>query len=230
MNLYLSITIAVLAAPLALSFDKRVAYYTHWRQLFLSMIPVSTLYIVWDILVTERGDWAFEAEYAGSIRIFGLPLGEWMFFIVVPYACIFILEVARAYFPDREYKNQKMIRYVGITAVGIFLALAVLFKDLDYTMLALLSVAVWIGVALIATPWIFGQIHTLWYFFLSIVAFLLVNGVLTYLPIVTYNPEAIWGVRIVSIPLEDLFYNIGMLGLFLVSYEACGRYLMRREH
>jgi lycopene cyclase domain-containing protein len=78
------------------------------------------------------------------------------------------------------------------------------------------------------TPWILQQIHTLWFFILSIIAFLIVNGVLTYLPIVEYNPQAIWGIRIVSIPLEDLFYNIGMLGLFLVSYEIVGRYLHRR--
>ena len=68
MNLYLAITIAVLVGPLFLSFDKKVAYYRHWRQLFISMIPVSAIYIIWDILVTERGDWAFNPEYAGSFR------------------------------------------------------------------------------------------------------------------------------------------------------------------
>lgn len=55
MNLYVAITIAVLAVPLALSFDKRVAYVSHWRQLFVSMVSVSAIYIIWDVLVTERG-------------------------------------------------------------------------------------------------------------------------------------------------------------------------------
>lgn len=224
MNLYLIITLVVFAAPFALSFDKKVAFHTKWKQLFPSLLPVSAFYLLWDVLVTERGDWAFNPEYAGSLRLFGLPAGEWLFFLVVPYACIFILEVVRTYFPKKKYGNRKIVFGICIVMIILFIILALVFRAQDYTTLALLSVAVWIAIALLLVPWIFQEIHTLWFFLLSIVAFLLVNGMLTYLPIVTYHPDAIWGIRIVSIPLEDLFYNIAMLGLYLVSYETIGRH------
>ena len=227
MSLYVIITVAVLAAPLALSFDKRVAFYKHWKQLFISMVPVSAFYILWDTWVTERGDWSFNPEYAGSWRLFGLPLGEWLFFIVVPYACLFIFEVVKAYFPRKRYANRKLVTQVSMITIVICIVLSIVFRAQEYTLLALLSVALWLLFAVLFTPWILQEIHTLWFFILSIIAFLIVNGVLTYLPIVEYNPRAIWGIRIVSIPLEDLFYNIGMLGLFLVSYELVGRYLHR---
>ncbi|NCC12636.1 MAG: lycopene cyclase domain-containing protein [Spirochaetia bacterium] len=225
MNLYLIITLAVIAAPLALSFDRRVAFHTRWRQVFISMLPVSALYIFWDVLVTERGDWAFNPSYAGTFRLFGLPLGEWLFFIVVPYACLFILEVVKAYFPRKRHENRTAVIRIGIGSIVLFLLLAFLFKDQHYTVLAMLSMALWIGLSLLFTPHIFHEIHTLWFFLLSTIAFLLVNGVLTYLPIVTYNPAAVWGFRIVSIPLEDLFYNIGMLGCYLMVYDLYGRHL-----
>ena len=228
MNLYLGITLAVLAAPLALSFDKRVAFHRRWKQLFLSMIPVSAAYLAWDVWVTGRGDWWFSTEYAGSWKILGLPPGEWLFFLVVPYACIFILEVVRAYFPRYVHTKRTWVNAVGILAVGGSLILAILFREQEYTVLALASFAFWVSAVLILQPQLFHDSHILWFFLLSTVAFLLVNGILTGMPIVLYNPQAIWGVRIITIPLEDLFYNIGMLGFYVLSYEAVGRHLSRR--
>jgi len=89
--------------------------------------------------------------------------------------------------------------------------------------LALVSFALWVAAVLTFLPRLFLEIHTLWFFLLSTVAFLVVNGILTGLPIVLYNPHAIWGIRIISIPIEDLLYNIGMLGFYLLSYETIGR-------
>ncbi len=56
-------------------------------------------------------------------------------------------------------------------------------------------------------------------FAVSIIPFLLVNGFLTALPVITYNPEEIMGIRIGSIPLEDLFYSFTMLLLITSLYE-----------
>jgi len=223
MNLYVLITLLVIAFPLALSFDRRVAFYTHWKAVFAAMAPVSAVYIIWDVLVTERGDWSFNPEYAGTARILGLPPGEWLFFITVPYACIFIYEVARAYFPRKYYRpNQQKTPFAVLVPAGAaaLLALAgmIYFSGNDYSFLTLLFFLIWILITLVWNPWLFRDIHTLWFMLLSQAAFLLVNGILTGLPIVEYNPEAIWGVRIITIPLEDLFYNISFLGLIQNLY------------
>jgi lycopene cyclase domain-containing protein len=44
-------------------------------------------------------------------------------------------------------------------------------------------------------------------------AFLVVNGVLTGVPVVLYGADAIWGIRVITIPLEDFFYNFCLLSL-----------------
>ncbi|NBK22045.1 MAG: lycopene cyclase domain-containing protein [Spirochaetia bacterium] len=225
MNLYLTIIFAVIAAPLALSFDKRVAFHRKWKQLGISMLPVAVVYIGWDIWATWRGDWHFSSEYAGSWRMLGLPLGEWLFFFVVPYACIFIWEVAKAYFPLKTHHNRTAVNAIGVLAILLSLLSAIIFRRQEYTVLALLSFAAWIAAALRFKPELFHQSHTLWFFALSTVAFLLVNGILTGVPIVLYNPEAIGNIRIITIPIEDLLYNIGMLGFYLLSYETMGRRL-----
>jgi len=221
MTLYVLITLLVLAGPLALSFDRRVAFYTHWKSVFSALAPVSTFYIIWDILVTVRGDWSFNPEYSGTVRILHLPLGEWLFFIVVPYACLFIYEVVKAYFPSHVYYTvPKSIRITGWAVSAVLAGSAVLFRSNDYTILALLSAAVWLVLTLLIRPRLLADIHTLWFFLLSMAAFLLINGFLTGIPIVLYNEAAIWGVRVFSIPLEDFFYNISMLGFYLLLYTG----------
>ncbi|MCW2537344.1 MAG: lycopene cyclase domain protein [Modestobacter sp.] len=52
---------------------------------------------------------------------------------------------------------------------------------------------------------------------------LLMNGVLTGLDVVTYDPSAIWGLRIAYAPVEDLLFGFAMVTLTLASWAAVNR-------
>jgi lycopene cyclase domain-containing protein len=52
---------------------------------------------------------------------------------------------------------------------------------------------------------------------------LLMNGVLTGLDVVTYDPDAIWGLRIAYAPVEDLLFGFAMVTLTLASWAAVNR-------
>jgi lycopene cyclase domain-containing protein len=54
------------------------------------------------------------------------------------------------------------------------------------------------------------------------IPFLLVNGILTYLPVVIYGSDAITGFRIGSIPIEDFIYSFVMLVCPVCIYEYLG--------
>ncbi|SFK60604.1 lycopene cyclase domain-containing protein [Geodermatophilus ruber] len=63
-----------------------------------------------------------------------------------------------------------------------------------------------------------------WVAYAIIVTFqLLMNGVLTGLEVVTYDPGAIWGPRIVYAPVEDLLFGFAMITLTLASWAAVNR-------
>jgi lycopene cyclase domain-containing protein len=52
---------------------------------------------------------------------------------------------------------------------------------------------------------------------------LLVNGVLTGLDVVVYDPGAIWGPRIAYAPVEDLLFGFALVTLTLASWAAVNR-------
>jgi lycopene cyclase domain-containing protein len=63
-----------------------------------------------------------------------------------------------------------------------------------------------------------------WTAYTIIVTFqLLMNGVLTGLDVVVYNPDMIWGPRIAYAPVEDLLFGFAMVTLTLASWAAVNR-------
>jgi lycopene cyclase domain-containing protein len=52
---------------------------------------------------------------------------------------------------------------------------------------------------------------------------LLMNGVLTGLDVVTYDPDAVWGPRIAYAPVEDLLFGFAMVTLTLATWAAVNR-------
>jgi lycopene cyclase domain-containing protein len=229
MDLYVLVNLGILAAPLALSFDRRVAFHRKWVPLAGAVLPVSAVYIAWDILATARGHWWFNETYAGEPVLLGLPAGEVLFFFTVPYACLFIYEVVRAYFPLRMIPKVFPIRSIAFSVAVALLAVALIFRDRGYTMLALLSVAALLALAALLDPAVLRSSHAGLFMLLSYGPFLIANGILTSVPIVGYSPDAIWGARVLSIPVEDFLYNFGMLGFYLIAYRRVVRVLARER-
>ena len=223
---YLLLDLLILAFPFLFSFKWVFPYYKNYKPLVASIIIVGGVYIFWDILVTWRGDWWFNHEYLVDLgfTIGGIPLEESLFFVVVPYSCIFIYENLQYFFTDREIPFNKSVYYLIATLLAIA---GLFFYHQDYTILALLSASSFL---FIAASW-FQEIlrsRNFWlYIAISFVAFLIFNYLLTSIPIVLYNPNAIWGGtveqiwygRFITIPFEDFFYNFSMLSFYLFVYR-----------
>ena len=63
-----------------------------------------------------------------------------------------------------------------------------------------------------------------WVAYAIVIVFqLLMNGVLTGLDVVTYDPDAIWGPRIAYAPVEDLLFGFALVLLTLASWAAVNR-------
>jgi len=59
-----------------------------------------------------------------------------------------------------------------------------------------------------------------WIFLAVMYAFkLLVNGYLTWRPIVTYNSEFFLGLRLFTIPVEDFVYGFSLIAMSVILWE-----------
>ncbi len=215
-HIYSIIALVSVAGPVALSFDEKIHFWTHAPAVGLAILTVGLLYLLWDAYVTARGDWQFNPVYTGSFRIAGLPIGEILFFIAIPYACLFVYEVVVGYFGTTTwFEVDPVSLYAGAM---VFVGAAWLFRNLGYTFIAMISVAVFLSTLALSNPALVGTSAFWIWTALSFVLFVLVDGLYTWLPTIFYNPKAMWGLRVGTIPLEDFFYNLSYLGLTLSFY------------
>jgi len=64
---------------------------------------------------------------------------------------------------------------------------------------------------------------------ISYIPFLIVNYLLTSIPIVTYNDFENFGIRIITIPIEDLGYSFAMISMWLLFYDLGKRLFSKYE-
>lgn len=215
-TLYLWINLGSLLLPLLLSFDKKVAFYKKWPALFPAIAIMASFFILWDHFFTLAGVWGFNALYVSGFYIASLPVEEILFFFTVPYACIFIYECLKAYFPNL---TQHPWLHTGVPLVLLGSTLILLFFNFTY----LYSGAVAVVLIFLAGLESVRNKQLLRFFiptfFISIIPMLVVNGLLTAKPVVFYDPNNFSSVRLGTIPLEDFFYNLAMLLMTTVLYE-----------
>jgi lycopene cyclase domain-containing protein len=218
---YLLIDALTILFPFILSFDKKVHFYTYWKALFLGIVVVGGVYVCWDIIFTHLGVWSFNPLYTLSYRFGELPIEEWLFFLVVPYACAFIYKSLAAYF---DIKQASQLLWSLFLVIGIVLLLiGIVFHDRYYTCATMLLAG-----SVNCLLYVFRNQLTqfnlrtfLYSFLIALIPFLIVNGLLTSIPVVLYNDVENLGIRIYTIPVEDVFYGYALLlGTILIMQQA----------
>lgn len=215
---YLILLIASISVPLALSFDKKVQYYKNLKYILPAILVTASIFIIWDINFTEAKIWGFHPEYTLGLEFKGLPLEEWLFFLVVPYACVFIYEVLKFYLQKYEYANHFLV--LSLLLIVGFAMLSYFYRHQLYTFFTFLFSAVYLTYIVFRNQ--FKQHITKFYFcyFVSLVPFTIVNGILTTLPVVEYNSAHILNIRFINIPIEDFSYLFLMLLMVTTIYET----------
>ena len=224
--LYLGLDLFSLAFPLLRSFEPRITFWRKWPGLFTGIAFMAALFIPWDVWFTAEGVWGFNERYLVGVGLFGLPLEEWLFFLLIPYACVFLYEVMR-YFVRRDVLG-KVARPFSLALVVVLLVVGLLHLDRMYTAVTFLLTAAFLGWHVWRrTAWL-GRFYV--GYAVSLIPFLLVNGVLTgWLlpePIVWYNNAENLGIRINTVPLDDSVYLLLMLLMVVTGYERP----LKREH
>lgn len=218
--LYLLLDLGALIVPFLFSFHPRIRFDRQWHAFWPACLLVALAFIAWDVAFTRMGVWGFNARYLTGTSLLDLPIEEWLFFICIPYACIFTYHVFGTLRPDpwsprSADRGAMLLAFISII-VG---ALAV---DRWYTTTTFLALGLVVGLLLARRNTLFlGR-------FLSsyaavLLPFFLINGILTGAfiegEVVWYDNAENLGIRLGTIPLEDVFYGMLLILLNVVLFE-----------
>ena len=219
--LYAWIDFFTIIFPLIFSFlPFNNPFYKKWKAILPALIVPGLLFLIWDAWFTSMGVWGFNSRYVSGLYIYNLPIEEVLFFVCIPYACIFSYEAVRYYLKEDFFFNYSRMISVSLCILSILIAL--LNFEKAYTVLTFFSLAIFIALAEWKWKAFFLSRFYLAYLFI-IIPFLLVNGILTGTgleePIVWYNNAENLNIRMATIPIEDTFYGMLLILMNISLFE-----------
>lgn len=202
--------------PFIFSFHKRLQFHLHFKSFFLGLIGMLLIFIPWDIWFTSLGIWGFNPKYLTGLYFFNLPIEECLFFICIPFCCIFTYHVVWTLSKNKSIKPMK--RACWIISFALLLA-GVLLNDLVYTA----STFIGLSIAMLIAPYYVNMKVFFKTYLILLFPFLVVNGLLTGSfiedQIVWYDDNNNISLRILTIPVEDFFYSFFMLLVVMIGYQ-----------
>ncbi len=224
--LYLAIDFFSILFPFIFSFYPKYNFSKKWKYLWLAILLPALFFIVWDESFTQMGVWGFNPRYLTGIYFFSLPIEEILFFICIPYACVFTYEAVNYLATWRMSRSQQDL-ITDILAALLFL-LGVIFYHQWYTAVTFIIASIYLNLH----RWVWksdylGKFYVAFIFIL--IPFFIVNGILTGTgieePVVWYNDVENLGIRMGTIPVEDTFYGMVLLLMNVSLFE----YLQKKK-
>ena len=216
MYTYLAINVLTILFPLIFSFEKQIRFVKRWGMVWPAILTTLLIFVIWDHFFTIWGIWGFNPKYITGFNLWDLPIEEILFFVTVPFACLFVYEVFN--FLIKKDILKYVARPLGVAVIGLCVWLVFEYPERLYTSVSALfaiTLLVWHHV-FFPKPWL-GRFWVA--YVVCIIPFFIVNGILTSLPVVTYNNEFNLGIRLYTIPVEDLIYQLDLLLLNVTLYE-----------
>jgi lycopene cyclase domain-containing protein len=219
---YLLINFFTVIVPLIFSFHPKIRFDKKWRHFFGGNLIVAILFIGWDIYFTASGVWSFNGKYITGINLKGLPIEEMLFFICIPFACVFTYYCLTKFYTLNWNVKKESVFCIIFSATLLVIGIINLHKL--YTSVTFISTAIACLLLkfIIKINWI-GKAFSV--YAVLLIPFLIVNGLLTGTgleePVVLYNKAENLGIRIATIPVEDVFYGFELilLNLFFYNYR-----------
>ncbi len=218
---YILIDIGAFIIPFIFSFHPKIKFYKEWDAFWPANLIVTLFFLLWDIYYTKIGVWGFNDHYILGFKFFGLPLEEILFFICIPYSSVFTYHCFKLFYPKLSilfsYRLISIVLFVALIISGsVFISK--LYTGVTFIFLALVIA---ITSTINRSNWL---AHFYFTFLVILLPFFVVNGILTGTgidePVVWYNDNENMGIRILTIPFEDVFYGMLLLMLNTFVFES----------
>ena len=217
--LYLLVDFFTVIIPLLFSFHPKINFYKTWKAFFAANMIVAFLFIIWDSIFTHLDVWNFNSGYIIGIYFFKLPIEEILFFVCIPFSCVFTYYCLDKFYNlswKPEVENIFCILFSFILLIAGFIFFDKLYTSATFLSTAFICLLLKFGFKI---NW-FGKAISV--YAILLVPFLIVNGILTGTgieePVVSYNNAENLGIRIGTIPVEDIFFGLELILLNLLFY------------
>ena len=227
---YVLVDLSAILVPFLFSFHPKINFHKKWRAFFPALILTAIFFIIWDIIFTNAGVWEFNNRYLIGYYFFNIPVEEILFFICIPYACVFTYHCFGTLIKPNIQGRSIIVSSILLLFLGSFSLIyhSHLYTSVTFTLLFILILY---NTLVKKADWM-----KLFYvsYLVLLIPFFICNGILTGTgpdqPVVIYNDAENLGIRLLTIPVEDVFYGMLLILLNITIYEYLGKkYFLKKN-
>ena len=223
-NLYLILNIGSIIIPFLFSFHPKLKFNKQFKAAWLAILSIATGFIVWDMYFTQIGVWGFNPRYHSGIEFNHLPLEEMLFFICIPFSCLYTYHCLNVLISNDHFAIAE--KYISLVLMAFLFITALISYEKLYTFytFSALLLCIFLLKYLVKVKWL-----SRFYFayMVLLIPFTIVNGILTGTglpePVVWYNNSENLAIRFLTIPIEDIFYGMLLILLNVAVFESLKR-------
>ncbi len=172
--------------------------------------------MLWDHFFVSLGVWYFSPDYILGTFIFGLPLEEILFMITLPIAFTSLYEWLQGYL-KRDYL-QKYSRFISwLLLLGLVPVVATQSDHIYTAVTAVVAIFMLLFQVVVVRGHYMGRFYIA--YLIAVIPFLLLKAVYTGLPIILFQDGIITGIRLLTIPVEDLLYLLVFMQANIILHE-----------
>jgi len=216
--LYITINLASFSIPFLASFYPKHPFYKKWKNFFIANTIVALAFILWDIAFTKMGVWGFNERYLLGIKLVNIPIEEALFFFCIPYASVFVYFSLDYLVKANPLKNSQ--RSITLFLAIVLCGIGLVFWDRWYTAATFISTSLYLFYNYFRK----ADLSRIYFSYaVTLIFFFIVNGILTGTgieePVVWYNSKENLGIRLGTIPVEDIFYGFLLIASVIQIFE-----------
>lgn len=230
MSTFLLINIVVLAIPLILNQRRKNRIGINYLSLLIAIFVNGGLFLIMNYFYYNIGLIDFNYDNLVGLTVFDIPIEYYFFFIVFPYAYIFLYKWTKLYFCHS--RPVRLIYGLSLIFTILCIVLALKYSDKPYAFRSFLLAGSlnWIIYFGFTPRWYAYFIFS--FLFVSF-PYLLIDGTMTLLdvgPTTIYHEDGIVGFHVFTLPLEDIFNFFTLFILTITVYEGVTKKLLNIKY
>lgn len=188
--------------------------------MFPAIAVTGLFFVLWDMLFTSMGIWGFNPRYLTGVYLVNLPVEEILFFITIPFACVFTYDSLN-YLVKKDVFG-RVSGYISFTLVILLFVIAALNISRLYTSVTFFLAAAFILYhEIVLKSKYLGRFYFAFLFLL--IPFFTINGILTGSfieeQVVWYDDTRNLSIRLFTIPVEDSVYALLLILMNITFFE-----------
>jgi lycopene cyclase domain-containing protein len=204
--------------PVILSYKMRDGYLKKLKYFFPAMLFAAIIFSIWDVRFTELGIWTFHPEFVSGISFRNLPVEEWLFFFAVPFFSVYFYEWLKG--RGLNHKNPNLFVFISLVLLVVFGLITYFFRKELYTFFTFFLLTIYFGYTIFRNNFKKNYPNFYLSFIIALVPFLIFRGILTALPVISFDSFHIMNIHIFTVPVEDIgyFFLLHLMNVTIYEY------------